>query len=385
MTRLSEIDDAMERALTLARRSPALGSNNQNPPVGCVLIDADGRIVAEGWHRGAGTPHAEVDALTQLQRRRAPELDPAELTAVVTLEPCNHVGRTGPCSQALLDAGIGAVAYGAADPGPESSGGAQRLLRSGVTVIPRIQEQRCLGLIHDWLTQREERPAAAVIVKWAQSLDGRVAAEDGSSQWITSPEARTDVHDQRSWADFIVIGTGTLLSDDPSLTARDTDGGLLVPPEEQPVPVIIGHRPIPAEAAVRRHPALAAHRLDAPLQLTGDDLAADLANLVERGGPGTRIFVEGGPRLANAILRAGLATDVLVYTAPVLLGGPYTAVESLGVTTVEGAVKLRPLTERWLGPDHVLHAVLHTTSADSPADDDTHTRTKGENRVHRTR
>ncbi|MGO1182154.1 MAG: bifunctional diaminohydroxyphosphoribosylaminopyrimidine deaminase/5-amino-6-(5-phosphoribosylamino)uracil reductase RibD [Micrococcaceae bacterium] len=385
MSRISDIDDAMDRALTLARRSPEVGPDNQNPPVGCVLIDSAGRIVAEGWHRGVGTAHAEVDALAQLRSTQQSSLDPADLTAVVTLEPCNHHGRTGPCAQALLDAGIGAVAYGASDPGEESSGGAQRLLRAGVTVIPRIQEQRCEGMLNAWLASRAESPTAAVVVKWAQSWDGRAAAEDGSSQWITSREARADVHHQRARADFIVVGTGTLLADDPALTARDSDGGLLVPPEQQPVPVVIGHRSIPEDAMVRRHPALAARGLETPIQLAGDDLADDLGVLVARGGPAARIFVEGGPRLASSVLRVGLATEVLVYTAPLLLGGPYTAVDALGVSTVAHPLRLQPLSERRLGPDVVLHAAVRTPGAGAIAGEHSRTEHKGVHRVHRTR
>lgn len=385
MSRISDINDAMDRALILAHRSPRVGPDNDNPPVGCVIIDGSGRIVAEGWHRGAGTDHAEVDALKQLERTRPPSMSPADLTAVVTLEPCNHHGRTGPCSQALLEAGIRSVAYGSNDPGDASAGGAEYLLRSGVTVFPRIQQHRCDGLLREWLALTQTSPAGSVLVKWAQSLDGRVAAADGSSQWITSDESRADVHLQRASADLIVVGTGTLLADDPALTARRPDGQLSVSAEQQPVPVVIGRRSIPPQARVRQHPALSVHSLDAPIQLSGEDLTADLAGLFQRWGAGTRIFVEGGPHLASSIIRAGLATEVLVYTAPVLLGGPYTALDALGVSTLSEALELQPITEHRLGPDRLLHAGLLTRHTGDHPDHLTRTTEEGEDRVHRTR
>ena len=310
--------DAMRRALALAANGP----RGLNPQVGAVILSPTGDVLAEGWHRGAGTAHAEVDALSALAPGGA-----SGATAVVTLEPCNHTGRTGPCAQALIDAGVARVVYATGDPGDASSGGADRLRAAGVEVAAGEQADASRTLIGDWLTvQRLGRPH--VTVKWAQSLDGRAAASDGTSQWITGPDARADVHRRRAEADAIVVGTGTLLADDPALTARDGDA--LLP--HQPIPVVIGSRPTPADAAVHRHP-------QAPLFYDTRDLPAVLEDLRMRGVQ--RVFVEGGPTLASAFIAAGLADTVLAYIAPVLLGGDRLALTDIGVGSIGDALRLR--------------------------------------------
>ncbi|WP_336660289.1 bifunctional diaminohydroxyphosphoribosylaminopyrimidine deaminase/5-amino-6-(5-phosphoribosylamino)uracil reductase RibD [Leucobacter sp. USHLN153] len=378
------IEDAMRRALSLALRGPA---DTPNPQVGCVLLDPEGRIVAEGWHRGAGTPHAEVDAIAHLPeewRSRA-----SEITAVVTLEPCNHTGRTGPCAAELVRLGVGAVAYALADPGAESSGGAETLRAAGIDVTGGVLAGEARVLLGEWLARQGAsevsessaqlapradaetiafpgRPRPHVTVKWAQTLDGRAAAADGSSQWITGPEARADVHRRRAEAGAILIGTGTLLADDPSLTARDSDGGLLVPAEEQPIPVVLGRREIPAGARLAQHPSLAAHRFDAPVQFAGDDLAGHLDALTELGV--RSVFVEGGPTVASAFIAAGLADEVLVYVAPALLGGPRLAIGDLGIAGMAGIARLREVRISLLGEDLLVNARLHDPpAAESPA------------------
>ncbi|MGR0220544.1 bifunctional diaminohydroxyphosphoribosylaminopyrimidine deaminase/5-amino-6-(5-phosphoribosylamino)uracil reductase RibD [Agromyces sp. ZXT2-6] len=309
---------AMRRALVLAERGPARGVN---PRVGCVILAPDGRTLAEGWHRGAGTPHAEVDALERLAPGAA-----RGATAIVTLEPCNHTGRTGPCAHALIEAGIARVVYAVDDPGDHSSGGARTLREAGVEVEVGTLADEVEAFLGDWLfAARARRPR--VTVKWASSLDGRAAAADGSSRWITGPEARADVHLRRSASDAIAVGTGTVLADDPSLTARDADGELL---ESQPVPVVFGRREVPAAAALTRHP----HDV---LQFTGDDLGSDLGELQRRGI--RSLFVEGGPTLASAFLSAGLADELLVYLAPAVIGGPRTAVADVGVATIADALR----------------------------------------------
>lgn len=352
------LEDAMRRALALARRGP---SANANPQVGCVFLDPAGRIVAEGWHHGAGTPHAEIAALAQLPaewRERG-----RELTAVVTLEPCNHTGRTGPCAVALAEAGIGAVAYALDDPGRESAGGGATLRAAGIETRGGVLAGEARVLLASWLehhadvSPRDARVGRPhVTVKWAQTLDGRAAAADGSSRWITGPDARGDVHRRRAEADAILVGTGTLLSDDPALTARAETGGLLVPAGEQPIPIVLGHRPIPDGARVLDHPALAAHGLDAPLRLAGDDLVAEVARLRDRGI--RRLFVEGGPSVASSFIAAGLADDVLVYLAPALLGGPRLALGELGVANMREIKRLRVARTVQLGADLLIKATI---------------------------
>jgi len=327
--------DAMRRALTVAANGP----RGVNPQVGALLLSPDGDVLAEGWHRGAGTPHAEVDALSQLAPGAA-----RGATAVVTLEPCNHTGRTGPCSEALIAAGVTRVVYAVSDPGDHSSGGAARLRDAGVDVESGLLADEATTLLDSWLTvQRLGRPH--VTVKWAQSLDGRAAAADGTSQWITGPTAREDVHRRRSEADAIVVGTGTLLADDPALTARRPDGTLY---DHQPLPVVLGRRPVPSEAAVRRH----------PLPVFTDDgreLPALLDVLRLRGVQ--RVFVEGGPAVASSFLRAGLADEVLAYVAPVLLGGDRLALHDIGVTTIGQARRLAVASVIPLGDDVLYVAV----------------------------
>ncbi|MEJ1087185.1 bifunctional diaminohydroxyphosphoribosylaminopyrimidine deaminase/5-amino-6-(5-phosphoribosylamino)uracil reductase RibD [Microbacterium sp. Mu-80] len=335
---VTEIErDAMRRALSLATRGP----RGLNPQVGAVILSPAGEILAEGWHRGAGTPHAEVDALSKL----TPDATRGAI-AVVTLEPCNHTGRTGPCAQALIDAGVARVVYALDDPGDQSSGGSDRLRAAGVDVVAGEQSEQAHELIADWLTvQQRGRPH--VTVKWAQSLDGRAAASDGTSQWITGPDARADVHRRRAEADAIVVGTGTVLADDPALTARD--GEALRP--QQPVPVVIGARPIPADAAVHRHP-------HSPLFYDTHDLAEVLTDLGERGVQ--RIFVEGGPTLASAFIAAGFADTVLAYIAPVLLGGDRLALTDIGVATIGDARRLQ--VDEWVPLGADLLAIAHPVS-----------------------
>lgn len=325
---------AMRRALAIALHGP----RGLNPQVGAVVLSPSGEIIAEGWHRGAGTPHAEVDALSHLAADAA-----RGATAVVTLEPCNHTGRTGPCSEALIAAGITRVVYAVDDPGQASSGGAERLRAAGVDVSAGVLADEGRFLLHDWLAvQRLGRPH--VTVKWAQSLDGRAAADDGTSQWITGPAARADVHRRRSLADAIVVGTGTLLADDPALTSRADDGSLR---GRQPRPVVLGRRPIPADAAVHRHPLPVLHR-------PGSDLVAVLDELKDLGVQ--RVFVEGGPTLASAFIAAGLADEVLAYVAPVLLGGSRLALGDIGVATISDARRLAVASVDRLGDDLLIVA-----------------------------
>ena len=337
------IVSAMRRALALASRGPAVGDN---PQVGCVLLDADGTVVAEGWHRGAGTAHAEVDALAQLADARG-------LTAVVTLEPCNHTGRTGPCAQALIDAGVSRVVYALDDPNPVAGGGADRLRAAGIAVQGGVLDTEAEELLRPWLTSvRLGRPF--VTVKWASSLDGRAAAADGTSQWITGTAARQRVHEQRAAHDAIAVGTGTVLADDPTLTARG-DGGELLP--HQPIPVVFGTTPVPPGARLREHPA-------GLIELGHRDLDAGLAHLAERGI--RRLYVEGGPTLASAFLRSGLADEVLVYLAPMLIGGPKVALDELGVSTMSEVHRLRIHRVETLGDDLLVVARPRGTASSTP-------------------
>lgn len=320
----------MRRAIALAANGP---SNGVNPQVGCVVLNSAGTIIAEGWHRGAGTAHAEVDALSQITPEQA-----QGSTFVVTLEPCNHTGRTGPCAQALVEAGVATVVYAATDPGHASSGGAQRLRDAGIEVIGGVLEGDVEELLEEWmLAARLHRPH--VTVKWAASLDGRAAAHDGTSQWISGAESRARVHEQRSAADAIIVGTGTVLADNPSLTARTPEGDLH---EHQPVPVIIGKRNVPGDALVHQHPL-------EPLIIGHNDLHAALSEMYDKGI--RSVFVEGGPTLASAFIASGLVDRLYIYLAPVLLGGDKVALGDLGVTTLNERIDLIISSSENLGED----------------------------------
>lgn len=326
----------MRTALELAANGPARGIN---PRVGCVILDPEGHVLAEGWHRGVGTAHAEVDALSQL-----PDGGARGATAVVTLEPCNHWGHTGPCSEALIEAGVARVVYGTDDPGHHSSGGAQRLREAGVEVIGGVLRDEIDAFLGDWLTAaRLGRPY--IVVKWASSLDGRAAAADGTSKWITGAAARQRVHEQREASDAIVVGTGTVLADDPNLTARGDAGELM---GTQPTPVVVGTRAIPKDAAVFRHPN--------PVVFEGThDLDEVVADLHQRGF--RRVYVEGGPTLASAFVAAGLVDEYAIYLAPTLLGGPRVALGDLGVETIADQRRLRVIDVERLGGDLLIRAV----------------------------
>ncbi len=329
---ISTYDDAMHRARELAERGPRTG---ENPQVGCVLVDDTGAIVAEGWHRGAGTTHAEVDALSKVESARG-------LTAVVTLEPCNHTGRTGPCTQALIEAGVSRVVYSLDDPGQESSGGAQTLRAAGIDVVSGVLSGEGYHLVERWLTaNRLGRPW--VTAKWGSSLDGRTAATDGTSQWITSAESRTYIHLLRSQHDTIAIGTGTAMADNPSLTARTADGNLF---PNQPLAVVIGDTPLPDGSGLWSHPR-------GVLQESGKlvDILERLYNIGVRS-----LFLEGGPRLMNSFIREGLVDEYVVCLAPILLGGDKTATSDLGIGTLTDARRLNVTSTEIMGGTIVVTA-----------------------------
>ncbi|WP_372492665.1 bifunctional diaminohydroxyphosphoribosylaminopyrimidine deaminase/5-amino-6-(5-phosphoribosylamino)uracil reductase RibD [Cellulomonas wangsupingiae] len=330
---------AMRRALELAARGPA----GPNPRVGCVLLApetatgraATGTVLGEGWHRGAGTPHAEVAALADARERGA---DVRGATAVVTLEPCDHTGRTGPCSVALVDAGVARVVVAVEDPNPVAAGGARRLRDAGVDVVTGALQDEGSRLLAPWLSAvRRGRPF--VTLKIASTLDGRVAAADGSSRWITSDVARRHAHTLRAEVGAIVVGTGTVLADDPSLTARTLDGSLV---EHQPLRVVVGDRDVPAGSRLRGPGGDLVHvRTHDPAHVLQVMQAREVRH----------VLVEGGPTLAAAFLAAGLVDEVHAYLAPVLLGAGPTAVGDLGITTIGDAIRLVPTEVLPLGPD----------------------------------
>ncbi|MFD1717955.1 bifunctional diaminohydroxyphosphoribosylaminopyrimidine deaminase/5-amino-6-(5-phosphoribosylamino)uracil reductase RibD [Georgenia deserti] len=338
-TRADALTAAMDHAVTLAERG---GSAGGNPRVGCVIVDAAGSARATGFHRGAGSPHAEIAALRSLPRLSPAEL--AETTMVVTLEPCRHHGRTPPCTEAIRAAGIARVVYAVADPNEAAAGGADALRSAGVEVLTADQagvspaaRARAEELTHAWRTAvRRARPWLAA--KTASSLDGRVAAPDGTSRWITGPEARAHAHTVRAGVDAVVVGTGTVLADDPALTARTGQG----PRPSQPLRVVIGERDVPPGAQLRRQPGPWRHLRTRDISAALDVLYADGAR---------RVLLDGGPTLIAAALRSGLVDELHTYLAPALIGAGRSAVTDLGVTTLAEAPRFRTVSTTRLGED----------------------------------
>jgi diaminohydroxyphosphoribosylaminopyrimidine deaminase/5-amino-6-(5-phosphoribosylamino)uracil reductase len=312
---------AMARARELGQT--VLGTTGHNPAVGAVVLAADGTPVGEGATSPPGGPHAEVVALAQAGERARGG------TAVVTLEPCAHTGRTGPCADALLAAGIARVVVAVPEPTELAGGGADRLRPAGVDVELGVeQEEAEAGALAGWLTGvHEHRPF--VVWKVAATLDGRVAAADGTSRWITGEAARAAVHRLRATCDAVVVGSGTALTDDPQLTVRDADGTAAA---RQPLRVVVDRR--------RRLPATARVLDDAaPTFVSRAGTPAELlSQLFDRDV--RRVLLEGGPILAAAFLRDGLVDEAVVHLAPTLLGAGPSLVGDLGISTIADALTL---------------------------------------------
>jgi diaminohydroxyphosphoribosylaminopyrimidine deaminase/5-amino-6-(5-phosphoribosylamino)uracil reductase len=323
---------AMRRAVELAQSTDA--PRGPNPRVGCVLLDAHGATIAEGYGRGAGNRHAEIDALQRAGERAR------GATAVISLEPCNHTGRTGPCASALRAAGVARVVYAQADHNPIASGGADALRGAGVDVEGGVLADEAREVNPIW-TFATETGRPYVTWKYAATLDGRSAAADGSSQWITSPEARTDVHRLRAECDAILAGTGTVLADNPRLSVRDGHDRP-VHRAYQPLRAVMGLREIPAGAAVFDDAA-------ETVRLVTRDPAEALKQLYARDRQ--HVWLEGGPTLAGAFWQAGMVDRVVAYVAPALLGAGRAALTGAGITTIADAVRLEFTDVTRVGPD----------------------------------
>ena len=277
----------LERALELSERGR--GTTHPNPIVGCV-IERDGEIVGEGWHASAGGPHAEVVALEAAGDRAS------GANVYVTMEPCAHHGKTPPCADALIDAGVRSVLVGCRDPNPKAGGGLERLAAAGVDVAVANGELdfRCRVQNEAWRTWvAQGRPF--VIFKAALTLDGRMTVP--GERWITGETARRRVHELRAQVDAVAVGMGTVRADNPRLTARDVEGA------RQPRTLAFGGGPLPGESG---------------LELRGGDLETELRALATEGVQS--LLLEGGPTLASSFLRADLVDKLQLHVAPVLAG-----------------------------------------------------------------
>jgi diaminohydroxyphosphoribosylaminopyrimidine deaminase / 5-amino-6-(5-phosphoribosylamino)uracil reductase len=329
-----QIEQAMRRAEQLGRG--VLGTTSPNPPVGAVALDEHGVVVGEGATQPPGGAHAEVEALRAAAGRAR--------TLVVTLEPCHHTGRTGPCTQAVLDAGVEHVVVGCPEPTERAGGGTDALRAAGLRVESGVlQDEVSRGSLEAWLhVQRAGRPW--VTWKFAATLDGRAAAADGTSRWITGEAARADVHRLRAESDAVVVGAGTVLADDPQLTVRGVEG-------TQPLRVVLDSRGrVPATARVLDETARTlvattltpadSRAVTLPAAADGGvDLEALLAELTRRDV--VSVLLEGGPRLAGSFVRAGLVDRVVGYVAPALLGAGPAVLADSGIGTIGEALRLR--------------------------------------------
>lgn len=323
---------AMRRALAAAQARDF--RPGPNPRVGAVILSAGGEHIATAHHRGSGTPHAEAAALELAGDRTDGS------TVVVTLEPCNHTGRTGPCAQTLVDAGVARVVYAQHDPNPDARGGADTLRAAGVDVEAGVLADEAAALNHAWtFAMAHERPF--LTWKLAGTIDGRSAAADGTSQWITGTAARADVHRLRAECDTVLVGTGTVVADNPRLTVRDTHDRA-VPRERQPRRAVMGLRSLDPGANV----------LDAAAEtcvLTTRDPEEALKRLFSAGS--RHVWLEGGPTLAAVFLTGGYVDEVIAYVAPAFLGSGRSAVADLGVGTINDAIRLNLVDVTRVGDD----------------------------------
>jgi len=318
----------MARAVELSLQGPEYGPN---PRVGCVIVDSRGDAIGEGFHGGAGSAHAEVEAIADAAGRgNATE----GATAYVTLEPCRHVGRTGPCVDALTEARIARVVYAVPDPGDESGGGADVLKSRGIEAI--LEPTPAAREVNERFLHALAMGRPYVILKFACTLDGRTSAADGTSFWITGAEAREHAHGERGRVGAIIVGTGTVVTDDPELSARPggIEGG------HQPLRVVMGTR----ETSGRK-----IWRDDNAMQCWTHDPRAVLEALQEREV--RSVIVEGGATVSSAFLRSGVVDEVHAYLAPVLLGAGRGVVSGLGIRTIGEALRLEEVRTVSLGPD----------------------------------
>ena len=307
---------AMRRALVLA--ASAGSSTHPNPHVGAVVLDSTGEVVGEGFHRGAGLPHAEVEALAAAGEAARGG------TVVVTLEPCAHTGRTGPCAEAIATAGIVRVVHAQFDPNRVAAGGGKVLRAAGIALEGGVLEAEARALNPTW-SLAMERGRPYVTWKVASTVDGRIAAADGSSQWITGAAARREVHVLRSQVDAVMVGTGTVTADDPQLTARDEGGRSFA---SQPLRVVVGTRDLPADAKVNDETAPTLFiRSHSPEEVSRTLFDNDVHH----------VLLEGGPTLSAAFLRAGLVDRAVGYLAPLLLGDGLSMTDTLGIGTLSQA------------------------------------------------
>ena len=359
----------MQRALALARRM--LGRTSPNPAVGCVIVRGGrrgGQIVGQGATAAGGRPHAEAVALARAGAKAR------GATAYVSFEPCAHQGRTAPCARALVDAGVRRVVIGCIDPYPPVRGRGVAILRAaGIEVVSSVLEDECRRLNQGFIT-RVTRGRPLATLKLALSLDGRIAAASGDSQWISSAASRALVHRWRSEADAVMVGAGTVLADNPRLTCRVAggrdpvriivDGRLRCPPrarvfvERSTAPALLVTTIANVVRARRRYGGARVEIVGCPArrgERGGElDLRALMRDLGRRGW--CNVLIEGGAHLAGSALDAGIVDRMAFFVAPIVIGAGTPAVEGLGFARVRDAIALGALSVRRLGGDLLMEA-----------------------------
>ena len=321
---------AMQRAIALSEKG--LGKCAPNPIVGAVIIDASGKIVGTGFHdRMTSKDHAEVVAI-----KAAANLAKGA-TIVVTLEPCNHTGSTGPCTQAIIDAGISTVVFAVKDPNAVAAGGADALRAAGIKVIDGILAKEAAYANRAWLTKiKKSRPY--FLWKVATTLDAKIAASDGTSKWISNEVSRNDVQRLRRESDAILVGTNTVISDNPHLIPRGEFSGYT----HNPIRVIFGESDLPKDSKIFDNAAETVHVKSRDL----NELVSKLNELDVN-----QVFVEAGSRLASAMVAAGLMDELVIYQAPALLGSGKTFFEEDSHLTIEDQMRLEHISTEVLAGD----------------------------------
>ena len=318
----------MQRAIALSES--ACGRTAPNPIVGAVIVATDGSVIAEGFHdRAISNDHAEVVALKSAGNKAL------GATMYVTLEPCNHTGTTGPCTQAIIDAGIATVVYAVSDPNTVAAGGAATLKAAGIQVIAGVGTDEATHSNRAWLTKiLKGRPF--ITWKVAATLDGKVAAADGTSKWITNEASRANVQKVRRSVDAIMVGTQTVIADDPHLIPRDDVKAT------NPLRIVCGTQELPKDAQVFDDAAPTKVIASKDLKIVAAELLATGAN---------HILLESGPTLATAMLQAGMLDEWMLYQGASVLGAGKSFVDDLGVTTVDSAISLARISTETFGDD----------------------------------
>ncbi|MBF0170093.1 MAG: bifunctional diaminohydroxyphosphoribosylaminopyrimidine deaminase/5-amino-6-(5-phosphoribosylamino)uracil reductase RibD [Nitrospinae bacterium] len=353
----------MARALELAAKGK--GRTAPNPCVGAVVVK-NGAVIGEGWHRKAGAPHAEVEALGSCGE------SPVGATLYVTLEPCNHTGRTGPCAVAVKEAGIARVVIGSRDTSPKKGmRGAPYLRRAGIEVVTGVLKEACDEMVRDFLTLAGKgRPH--VVMKCAVTLDGKVATKTGDSRWVTGPAARKRVHAMRNDADAVMIGVETALADDPALTVRHgsnrrnplrivVDSRLRIKPGSKlatdgAAPTLVATTDAAPKAKIARLRKAGVDVLVIPARKGKVALGPLMAELGQRNV--MRLLVEGAGEMAGALMEQGLVDEVAFFIAPKIAGGPNATVTGGGVVKMADAWALSNVAVEFIDGDILVRGLV---------------------------